>query len=483
VVDTPSGPGSGGDAGRLAALLGGEVPMTPASRADVEAAQREVAAFLSRLGSVRLRRLALLHPALMTSALSAPVEARTAACRVLVSADLARLWRSLAGATDDERLRLQQQLAQRQEWLTGTVALRRPDGAVSRRPHQLLAFDPRGDGQVVELLGDARTARRLTVFVPGTGSDLERYPGSLRRMTRFAAADPSLAVVLWQGADFPDQPFDDGTLPLREHVLAAAYRDAADVAGPRLAAEVAGLRIALPGPACDLTVVGHSYGGSVVGSAEAHGMRADRVVHVASAGTYTAHPVAEPGVEHFSMTAYDDPIRLAQGHDLDDTASRWKAVTPWPLHPAAPLVQDAAKLVAGDPSQVGHGADPDLAPGVVRLDTGRYDTGRLVHGHSDMFTPGSTAFRNLLAVMTGRPVEVLEPARWSSHLEPAHVHVGLGGAHVDWAHYVVDRSPWTDPGYASPTVPTVPTVPTLPTVPTVPTIPATPPPERLRPAP
>ncbi len=434
-------------------------------------AAREQARTLGRLDPRERRLLALTEPGLMTALVGAPASDRFAASRVLVAADLSRLLqrRALVGAQP----RLDARIAMRRRLLDDDVVLRHPDGSTTRHRHQLLVFDPEGDGRVVEVLGDLQRAEHLAVFVPGTGSDLDRYPGSLARMVPFAAADPALAVVLWQDADHPDAPFDDPPPPpdelarpgaaqryLREHVIAAAYRDAADLAGPALAADVAGLRVALAGPASDLTVLGHSYGGSIVGSAEAHGMVVDRVVHVASAGAYVRDVAdyAAPSVERFAMTAYDDPVRLAQGHDAADSASRLRAMLPAALDPLAPAVAGAAVAVVPAPAAIGHGLDPDLLPGVVRLDTGVHADGRLVRGHSGMFAPDSTAWRNLLAVMTRGRVEVLQPGLWSSHLDPLGVDTHLPTGRTDPAvqvhlpRYVIDRTPYSDPGYRAPTL-------------------------------
>ncbi|WP_426565888.1 alpha/beta hydrolase [Angustibacter sp. McL0619] len=441
VVDEPGRPPGGSDADQLDALLAGG------------AAQVRVHEFLVGLDGDRLARLALLHPALLCRVPSAPVAARCRAARVLVAADLdVLLTRRAALPVGSARRQVDRQIAQRREWLTGTVEVRDAQGRVVRRRHQLLDFSSKGDGQVVELLGDARRARHLAVFVPGTGSDLEREPGSVDRLLPFVRADPGLAVVLWQGADFPDQPFDDGFLPLRRHVLAAGYRDAADVAGPALARDVAGLRLSMPQPADDLTVLGHSYGGSIVGAAQVHGLVADRVVHIASAGAFVSHvaPGGTSAPRVFSMTAPDDPIQLAQGYGLRDAASRWRAMSPRWLVPAAPVVGGAVHLVP-DGSAIGHGLDPDRLPGVVRLDTGRFDDScRLVRGHTGVFAPGTTAWRNLLATMDGGRVEVLEPSRWRTHLEPAGIRLGGGGAWLP--RYVVDRTPWSDPTYRPPTL-------------------------------
>ena len=189
-------------------------------------------------------------------------------------------------------------------------------------------------------------------------------------------------------------------------------------------------------------------------------MVADRVVHVASAGAYVddVRGYADPATRRFSMTAYDDPIRLTQGHDASDVTPRLRAMLPAPLDPLAPVVAGVAALVAGGTDQVGHGLDPDLVPGVVRLDTGVHDDGTLVRGHSGMFEPGSTAWRNLLAVMTKSEVSVLQPQLWSSHLDPLGATVTLpGGAAMGGTtmrplppRYVVDHSPYDDPSYRPP---------------------------------
>ena len=183
-------------------------------------------------------------------------------------------------------------------------------------------------------------------------------------------------------------------------------------------------------------------------------------MHVASAGAYVREVAdyATPTAQRFAMTAYDDPVRLAQGHDAADSAARLRAMLPAALDPVAPVVAGAAVAVVPAPAAIGHGLDPDLLPGVVRLDTGVDADGRLVRGHSGMFAPGSTAWRNLLAVMTRGRVEVLQPALWSSHLDPLGLDAHLPATgpdpavHVHLPRYVIDRTPYSDPGYRAPTL-------------------------------
>jgi alpha/beta hydrolase family protein len=459
VVDGPAALPHGSVAERLAALRRSGEPIT--------VVLRQSRAVLMSMTSEERRRLALLHPALVASIASAPVEDRFAACRVLLAAEIARLRGRFAGAGVADRVQLESRLRRYDDLLHGQVVLVRPDGSRLVRPHQLLAFDPRGDGKIAEVFGDLTTAEHLAVYVPGTGTSLDRYDGNAARVTAFAAADATLAVVLWQNADFPDQPEDEPMPPirpgenvfgavhheLRSHVLAAAYRDAADSAGLGLAHDVEGLRMATPGPASDLTVLGHSYGGSIVGSAEAHGLVVDRVVHIASAGAYvddvSSYAAGECGTRRFSMTAPDDPIQLAQGagfESADEIEHSLRSVAgtlPLLLKPFTPAVVLGSAVVSGNPMQVGHGLDPDLIPGVTRLDTGvRPDGHTLVSGHGGMFEPGSTAWRNLLAVMRGAPVQVMEPGRWQSRLVPLDAHTV--------PHYEVTKSPYSVPGYRPP---------------------------------
>jgi hypothetical protein len=85
-----------------------------------------------------------------------------------------------------------------------------------------------------------------------------------------------------------------------------------------------------------------------------------------------------------------------------------------------------------------------------------HDDGTLVRGHSGMFAQHSTAWRNLLGVMTGGQVEVLEPQRWASHLEPLQLPTvsQQPGHPVVPGHaprYDIDASPYGDP-HSSPPV-------------------------------
>jgi predicted alpha/beta hydrolase len=137
-------------------------------------------------------------------------------------------------------------------------------------------------------------------------------------------------------------------------------------------------------PDVPVTYIGHSYGGSILGTAEALGLTADRTMYVAAAGAGVG--VEDPGdwhnrnpdVQRFSMTAPGDFIQAVQGI---------------PMGP--------------------HGADPDEMPGVTHLATGFYDDGRPMAGweaHSDVLNCPSDSWRNVLAVITGNSEQLLRQA-------------------------------------------------------------------------
>jgi pimeloyl-ACP methyl ester carboxylesterase len=140
------------------------------------------------------------------------------------------------------------------------------DAADGRR---FLAYDPRGDGRAVEVVGDLDGADRMAVLVPGSDTTLRDFDRGLGGVARRApavqaraiagaarAADPAarIAVVAWLGYDAPDG------LGLEVAREVSARDGARDLAA--FLAELAARR-----PAARITVVGHSYGAVVVGLA------------------------------------------------------------------------------------------------------------------------------------------------------------------------------------------------------------------------
>jgi len=223
---------------------------------------------------------------------------------------------------------------------------------------QILAFDPRGDGRVVEVLGDLAHADRVVVYVPGNAKRLEDFdagtpdrprtaPGAVARTLR-AAIHPSArtAVIAWLGYDTP------------ENIDVVAARSVRAKDGARSLTRL--LRV-LPHRA-RVSLVCHSYGTVVCGRVAAR----HRVANVVA--------LASPG--------------------MDVRSARSLKATVWAGRAADDLIRFAPHVrVAG----LGHGADP-MSPsfGAHRIDT----TG--AHGHEGYFVPGGRSLHDIAAAITGR---------------------------------------------------------------------------------
>jgi len=222
---------------------------------------------------------------------------------------------------------------------------------------QVLAFDPRGDGRIVEVLGDLAHADRVVVYVPGNAKRLDNFdagtvarprtaPDPVARALRAGARSPArTAVIAWLGYDAP------------ENIDVVAARSVRAAAGARSLTRL--LRV-LPAGA-RVSLVCHSYGTVVCGRV-ASDRRVANVVALASPGMdiRSAHAVR---AMVWAGRASDDLIRLT------------------------PHVR-----VAG----LGHGPDP-MSPsfGAFHVDTSG------AHGHEDYFTAGGRSLRRITAITTG----------------------------------------------------------------------------------
>ncbi|MDO5710444.1 MAG: alpha/beta hydrolase [Micrococcales bacterium] len=293
-----------------------------------------------------------------------------------------------------------------------------PDHAQRARPavrgrRRLLLFDPGGGsgrGRLAELWGtlDEHTGA-VAVFVPGTGTAVRGFhmPTQVARDLAEAAAPAEApgeasrdaggggtAVIAWMGADFP--------LAIGTHALFARF---ALAAAPALLDFVAGLPMPTGAP---LTVLGHSYGGTIIGAAESVGLRADRVVHIASPGAGPGvrgaadYPVVDPlgrprRPVRFALTAPGDPIVWAQ---------RFEA--PWWVVPDV-LRRRLRRWGAG----LSLGVDPARLAGVRLLAAGAWEVDGPGHragdpvvgpaAHAAVTARGTQAFRRLVEVV-GAPL-------------------------------------------------------------------------------
>lgn len=405
-----------------------------ARRADVELEMRAIARRVADAGS-RLRRV------------------RGAILRAWLTRDAIT---SYVTTTTDLPLLLRADLRVRILLYQGLLYDRAPgdDGRPGRR--RLLLFEPAGRGRLAELWGhlDDRTDA-LAVFVPGTGTAVRGFhlptkvardlvgqveagqihtgqvdtgqidagqvgagqvdvgqveTGQVEAGRDDAAPEPAptpatsprergeracrAAVIAWMGADFP--------LAIGSNAPFAHYAIAA--AGP-----LRDFVLGLPRPkGCVLTVLGHSYGGTIVGAAERLGVPADRVVHVASPGAGPGvrdvgdYPALDPlghsrAPHRFTLTAPGDPIRWVQRLDV-----------PWRLLPQ-PVATALQRVVAG----LSLGVDPERLEGIEVLPAGTWEVARGLHAagapvsgpsaHAAVMEPGTGSFRRIAGVIAGVP--------------------------------------------------------------------------------
>lgn len=292
------------------------------------------------------------------------------------------------------RIRLLQSLLHREN-RDGRTGPGRPP-----RRRQVLVFDPVGRGRLVEVCGRLDDAtQHLVVVVPGTGTALRGFHLPASFAADLVAADHRgrTAAVAWMGCDFPGAFANES--PLARFAWAGA---------PRLRDVIEALD---PPPGADITVIGHSYGGVLIGAAERLGMRVDKVVHLASAGAGPGvervedYPDTDPlgrprRVRRWSLTAPGDPITWARRVDLSGRARRLGR-RPAPVG-LLPVRSGLAELDLG--------ADPATLAGVRVLDAGHWeqDVGRHragdpltgVAGHTAITHRHTSAFRQIAAVVT-----------------------------------------------------------------------------------
>ncbi|KGI68640.1 alpha/beta hydrolase family protein [Mycolicibacterium rufum] len=365
------GAADGDAASDLAAALTGDTPRSPAATVPAGAApglspdvagwpttsQDGIAAQIAAMTPDQRDRLVEQYPRQVGNTDGVPWPMRVAANRINIAAAL--LAESGRDTGSRRRIALYRDLL-------GEIDDPARSGARIRR--QILAFDP-ARASLVELNGDLATARSVAVLVPGVNTTIEGSAATTATARRFVSGSRGdAAVITYLGGPFP-----------QVHDPAAALLEAAD---PRDALAMAPRLVAFSedvdrtvAPGVPVTVIGHSYGGSIVGTAEALGLTSDRTLLVAAAGSGVGVDDPSdwhnrnPDVLRFSMTAPGDFIEAVQG-------------------------------IPGGP----HGADPDEMPGVIRLAAGDYDDGQPVAGweaHSGMLNRPSDSWRTVLAVITG----------------------------------------------------------------------------------
>ncbi|MFE6389154.1 alpha/beta hydrolase [Nocardiopsis dassonvillei] len=207
----------------------------------------------------------------------------------------------------------------------------------------LLALDTEGDGRAIVANGNPDTADNVATLVPGTTTTWESINDQVGRgdnlLESATNADPngSHSVISWIGYDAPNVP-------------EAAFEGRAEDAVSELSSFQDGLRSTHQGPPSHNTVIGHSYGSTVVGhTAQSDaGLDTDEVILVGSPGTNADHvtDLNLPAENVHVSTAENDGITNLTGltHGMDPTDPEFGANVfesnpgsvggSWPLGPA-----------------------------------------------------------------------------------------------------------------------------------------------------
>jgi Alpha/beta hydrolase len=236
---------------------------------------------------------------------------------------------------------LQSQLTAARRSLTGYQAVRADLDHTDGVNRYLGFVDDTGRGAVA--IGNPDYAKRNGIFVPGTGQNLSSLPFSdAKAVAMYNAArvaDKTLgpedvSITTWMGYD---RPMD---------LSRAAFPDPARAGADGLDAFESGLRASHVGPASIDTVIGHSYGSTLVGAAASGGHRldADNVIAIGSPGMLVDRAGGlnlEPGAQVYAMRAANDIIGMSG------------VVTEWTLGPDPTAPKFGARGLAADPGPAG----------------------------------------------------------------------------------------------------------------------------------
>lgn len=239
--------------------------------------------------------------------------------------------------------------------------------------YHLIDFDIRGEGKAVVSLGNPDHSDNVAVFVPGAFSAVDEALDDYARLDAMAGdatsrdGDRTTAVVRWLGYDAPDSIVPDAAGP--------RFAEAAAVLLDRF---IAALRVTRDGPRTRITMVGHSYGGTVIGVTDRERrLSVEALVFVGAPG-----------------------VGVAQADRLSIGAARvWATAAPGDLIALTP-----PGLLGPPPTRPGFGAQVFSC-----ADTGRQPwwlaavgAGRdAIKAHNGYWNPGNVARDNIAAIVIG----------------------------------------------------------------------------------
>jgi Alpha/beta hydrolase len=244
---------------------------------------------------------------------------------------------------------------------SGDPALARALDAM--RGKHFLSFDPRGQGEAIEVVGDLATATRVAVLVPGSDTSLTTFfsrgpasPGggaaALAAQTRRLEPGAHLAILAWLGYTTP-------------RTLSPAVMTSGDAG--QGASALRPLVTGLADRGDQVALLCHSYGSVVCGLAAPH----LPVTDIAAFGS--------PGMDVGSARQLDTGARVWAGRASGD----------WIRY--VPHIQLLGLGFGQDPTAPAFGARPFSCGGT---------------GHSGYLRPGSMSLRNLAYIALGDPAGV-----------------------------------------------------------------------------
>jgi len=258
----------------------------------------------------------------------------------------------------------------------------------SGEPRMLLGMDDKSGQRVQAIVADGNpdTASHVTTYVPGTGSQPSKLEGDMVRVDQMTAqaeyAGASKPVtVAWMGYDAPPAVVSDAT-----------QRDYAQAGAPALNAFQDGLRVTHEGEPSRNTVLGHSYGTTVVGLSAAEGrtLDADTVVLVASPGA------GVDSARDLSLTGVPD------GQQYQHVFSTRAENDPTPLYENLPGWIPGVDRHGEDPTEIEFGGQVFTSDPGTRTPVVEYSG----DSHSEYWEPGSTSLVNMGHIIAGNPGKV-----------------------------------------------------------------------------
>jgi hypothetical protein len=311
---------------------------------------------------MRLRRIGAV--AAVTTAVAATVFATAAAVFPSAPADRMQPLPALTTSTLTARYATNSAAiatAARSAWRSGDPALAR--ALDTMRGKHFLSFDPRGQGEAIEVLGNLATATRVAIMVPGSDTSLTTFfsrgtasPGggaaALAAQARRLEPGAHLAILAWLGYATPS-------------TLSPAVMTSGDAG--QGASALRPLVTGLASRGDQVALLCHSYGSVVCGLAAPHLPVTDIAVY------------GSPGMDVSSVRAMDTSARVWAGRASGD----------WIRY--VPHIQLLGLGFGPDPTATAFGARPFSCGGT---------------GHSGYLSPGSMSLRNLAYIALGDPAGV-----------------------------------------------------------------------------